>query len=113
MQVVDASKFELVSDTNNENQILPHYTQYPQYRMFYKKPAKKKFRRFLLTINYKEGFDFEIFPPYAVGAVTSTLIFMVVFPSLAFLFLPLYATIIAGIAMEYVEFNELKLYEEE
>ena len=75
MHVIDASQIELVSEKNNEND----YKEYSQYQMFYKKPAKKKFRRFLLTINYKDGFDFEIFPPYAVGAVTSTLIFMVVF----------------------------------
>lgn len=114
MQVVDSSALVVAGGQNNEkNSDLAHYAEFPQFQMLYNKPTQRKFRRFLLTIHYKDGFEFEIFPPYAIGVGVSTLIFMVLFPSVSFFFIPIYATLLVGIAMEYIELNEMNPFEEE
>jgi hypothetical protein len=114
MQIVDSSELTVTS-----SQVIPtksellHYSEYPQFQLINTKPTSRKFRRFLLTIHYKDGFEFEIFPPYAIGLGVSTLVFMAMFPSLAFFFVPIYATLLVGIAMEYIELNEMNSNEDE
>ncbi len=114
MQVVDTSALAVAGGQKSQkNSDIAHYAEFPPFQILYKKPTSRKFRRFLLTIHYKDGFEFEIFPPYAIGVGVSTLIFMVLFPSVSFFFIPIYATLLVGIAMEYIELNEMKPYEEE